>query len=152
HLRQHFGLVRRHMVVLTLSRKSRRTQAMRTVGSLLCLVPALVSLGLVGPARADEVGTAAAVNPEATGTPPGESSRTLLVGTNVVHNERIATGRVGQTQILFVDQSTVTVAPNSELVLDEFVYDPAQSTGKLAITLGQGLMRFVGGAISKHGG
>lgn len=98
------------------------------------------------------VGTTAAVNPDATGTPPGGESQTLLIGTNVVFKEKIKTVGKGQTQILFVDQSTVTVAPNSELVLDEFVYDPNASTGKLTITMGAGLLRYVGGVISHNSG
>ena len=79
------------------------------------------------------VGTAAAVNPSSLGTPPGEQSQTLLVGTNVVFKERIQTQGAGQTQILFLDQSTLTVAPNSEILLDEFVYDPNTGTGRQAL-------------------
>ena len=94
------------------------------------------------------MGTAAAVNPASLGTPPGAQSQTLLVGTNVVFKERIQTQGAGQTQILFLDQSTLTVAPNSEIVLDEFVYDPNTGTGRQAFSLGKGMLRFVGGAIS----
>src|SRR5690348_10214658 len=116
---------------------------------------ALFVLALLAPLAAqagDTVGTAAAVNPAATGTPPNSATRTLLVGTDVVFKEKIRTEQGGQTQILFLDQSTVTVAPNSDLVLDEFVYDPQTSSGKLSISMGRGLLRFVGGAISKKAG
>ncbi|MEQ9122937.1 MAG: FecR domain-containing protein, partial [Alphaproteobacteria bacterium] len=51
-----------------------------------------------------------------------------------------------------LDQSAVTVAPNSELVIDKFVYDPDKRTGEMAMTLSKGLMRFVGGRLSKSGG
>jgi hypothetical protein len=94
------------------------------------------------------VGTAAAVNPASLGTPPGEQSKKLLFGTNVVFKERIQTQWAGHTQILFLDQSTLTVAPNSEIVLDEFVYDPSTGTGRQAFSLGKGMLRFIGGAIS----
>jgi len=114
----------------------------------------IVALLIPGIARAEApmVGTAAAVNPDATGTPPGGQDQMLLVGTNVVFKEKIKTAAKGQTQILFLDQSTLTVGPNSELVLDEFVYDPNASTGKLTVSLGRGLLRYVGGVISKNGG
>src|SRR6202051_1559403 len=42
-----------------------------------------------GPALGQKVGTAAAVNPDSTGMPPGGSVRTLKIGADVVHNERI---------------------------------------------------------------
>jgi hypothetical protein len=74
-----------------------------------------------------------------------------LVGTDVVFKED-QTKDDGQTQILFLDQSTLTVGPNSLIVLDEFVYDPNASDGKLAISLGTGVLRFVGGVISKKAG
>jgi trimeric autotransporter adhesin len=73
-----------------------------------------------------------------------------VLGQEVVFNERITTGPEGQTQILFVDQSTVTVGPRSDMVIDEFVYDPNAGTGKLAASLTRGVFRFVGGKLSKQ--
>ena len=95
------------------------------------------------------VGVNGAVNPEATGIPPGAASRRLVLGQEVVFNERITTGAEGQTQILFVDQSTMTIGPHSDMVIDEFVYDPNAGTGKLAASLTRGVFRFVGGKLSK---
>ncbi len=112
----------------------------------------LLGTGLTGaPAVAQQrVGVNSAVNPEATGTPPGVAPRRLVLGQEVVFNERISTGPEGQTQILFVDQSTMTVGPRSDMVIDEFVYDPNAGTGKLAASLTRGVFRFVGGKLSKQ--
>jgi len=55
----------------------------------------------------------------------------------------------GQAQMLFIDESAFTVGPNSEVVLDEFVFDPDTGTGRLALTATKGVFRFVGGKISK---
>ena len=96
-----------------------------------------------------EIGVAAAVNPEATGTPPARESRVLNVGLNVFNNEVITTSGKGQAQMLFADQSALTIGPNSEVVLDEFVYDPDTKTGKIALSATRGLFRLVGGRISK---
>ena len=96
-----------------------------------------------------EVGVAAAVNPQATGTPPGAESRIIEVGLDMIRDERIATGPEGRTQMLFIDGSALTVGPNSELTLDEFVFDAETGAGKLAFSTGKGLFRFVGGKISK---
>ncbi len=96
-----------------------------------------------------EIGVAAAVNPQATGTPPARQTRILNVGINVFASERIVTTAAGQTQMLFRDQSALTIGPNSDVVLDEFVYDPSQKTGKIVLRATKGLFRLVGGRISK---
>ena len=54
------------------------------------------------------------------------------------------------TQILFVDKSTMTVGPNANMVIDQFVYDPNTGAGNLAASLTRGVFRFVGGKLSKH--
>ena len=124
--------------------------------SLLSLslgVAALLTLAPVQPAAAQQkVGINAAVNTDATGTPPGSAVRKLVIGQEVVHNERITTDAKGQTQILFLDGSSVSVGPNADLVIDEFVYDPSTGTGKMTLTDIQGAMRFVGGKLSKQEG
>jgi len=107
---------------------------------------------LATPAAAREAGIAAAVNADSLTKPPLEDERTLVVGHNVVFDEKITTGPKGQAQLLMLDQSALTVAPNSELVIDTFVYDPDKKTGEMAMTLSRGLMRFVGGRLSKTGG
>ncbi len=116
------------------------------------LAALLLGTGLAGaPAVAQQrVGVSSAVNPDVTGLFPGAAPRRLVLGQEVVFNERITTGPEGQTQILFVDQSTMTVGPRSDMVIDEFVYDPNAGTGKLAASLTRGVFRFVGGKLSKQ--
>ena len=100
-------------------------------------------------AEARKVGVAAAVNPMAFGTPPGANRRMISIGRNVVYNERIDTSTGGLVQILLVDGSTFTVGPNSDLVIDKFVYNPDTSSGELVATFSKGVLRFVGGKLSK---
>src|SRR5437660_11212043 len=88
---------------------------------------ALVLLG--GQVYAQEkVGVSSAVNPNATGTPPGGAARKLVIGQDVVFNERVTTEAEGQSQLLFVDESSITVGPNSDLTIDQFVYDPTRGS------------------------
>ncbi len=103
-------------------------------------------------ARSETVGTAAAVRPTSTGTPPGGSSRTLEIGTGIVSKERIQTSGAGSLQVMFNDKSTLTVGPNSNLVIDEFVYNPNAGGGRFAASLTKGALRFVGGQISHTAG
>ena len=51
-----------------------------------------------------------------------------------------------------MDGSTFTVGPNSNLVIDRFVYDPRKKTGELVATFSKGTMRFIGGKLSKNEG
>lgn len=101
---------------------------------------------------ADTVGTAAAVKPSSTGTPPGGSKRTLAVGTGIVERERIQTTGSGSLQVMFNDKSTLTVGPGSDVVIDEFVYNPGSGGGRFATRLTKGALRFVGGEISHTAG
>jgi hypothetical protein len=73
-----------------------------------------------------------------------------VLGQDIVFNERVNTGAEGQTQVLFVDESAVSIGPNADMVIDQFVYDPASGTGKLAASLTRGVFRFVGGKLSKQ--
>jgi hypothetical protein len=104
------------------------------------------------PARADNVGTAAAVRPSTTGTPPGGSARALQIGTGIVSKERIKTSGSGSLQVMFNDKTTMTIGPNSELVIDEFVYSPKKKGGSFAASLAKGTLRFVGGQVSHTSG
>src|SRR6516165_608667 len=117
----------------------------------IVLAPLLLIAGLAGSVIAQQrVGVNSAVNPIATGTAPGAAPRRLVLGQEVVFNERITTAATGQTQILFVDGSSLTLGPTADMVIDEFVYDPNAGTGKLAASLTSGVFRFVGGTLSKR--
>ena len=75
--------------------------------------------------------------------------RRLEIGTNVVANERLVTSKSGRAQLIFRDRSSLIVAPNSDLVLDEYIYDPKTKAGKVVFSTTKGFFRFVGGVISK---
>jgi hypothetical protein len=127
------------------------TSAARHPLSAVMLTALLFGTGFGAPSVAQQrIGVNSAVNPDVTGMPPGAAPRGLVLGQEVVFNERITTGPEGQTQILFVDQSTMSVGPRSDMVIDEFVYDPNAGTGKLAASLTRGVFRFVGGKLSKQ--
>ncbi|HZT87848.1 MAG TPA: FecR domain-containing protein [Stellaceae bacterium] len=116
------------------------------------LVPAALSLILLAaPAMAQQrIGVASGVNPSVTGSPPGGAVRSIVIGQEVVYNEHITTSANGQTQILFLDESAMTIGPNADLTIDRFVYDPNTGTGQLAMTATRGVLRYVGGRLSKQ--
>src|ERR1700674_3144799 len=119
----------------------------------LVLTSAAAILGgstLFGIAHADKVGVAAAVNPDAFSALSGGARTELSIGKSIFYNERINTTGSGLVQVLLVDGSTFTVGPGSDLVIDKFVYDPKKKTGEVVASFSKGVMRFVGGKISKN--
>ncbi len=107
-------------------------------------------LALPNDADGTKVGVVTAVNPQTYGQAPAREVRTVTLGNDVLFDERFVTEQTGQAQVLFLDQSSLTLGPNSEVTVDEFVYDPHQGTGKLATRVTEGLLRYVGGRISKQ--
>jgi hypothetical protein len=103
------------------------------------------------PAVAQDVGTTTAVNPLSESTPPGAQTVALRVGSHVVYKERIHTTPAGSVQLLFLDRSTLSIAPNTNLLIDQYVYDPNSNTGHTTISLTEGALRFVGGKLSHQG-
>src|SRR5205823_1596962 len=47
-------------------------------------------------------------------------------------------------------QSAMTVGPNSDLTIDKFVYNPDSGTGNMTVSAAKGVLRFVGGKLSKQ--
>src|SRR5438128_12666650 len=58
--------------------------------------------------------------------------------------------RSAKPKLLFLDESAMTIGPNSDLTIDQFVYDTKSGTGQLAMSASRGLLRFVGGKLSKQ--
>lgn len=96
-----------------------------------------------------EIGVLAAVNRDMTGARPAEQARPIFIKEKLVQDERIVSTGGGGGQVLFLDQTSLTIAPNSEVVLDKYVYDPDSDSGEMTVTVLKGAMRFVGGRISK---
>jgi FecR protein len=84
-------------------------------------------------------------------TPPGGATDKLAVGARVMHKERIHTSSSGSAQLLFLDKSTLSIAPNTNLVIDEFVDDPAANRGHMLTRLTQGTLQYIGGQLSHQG-
>jgi hypothetical protein len=86
-------------------------------------------------------------------TPPSIQRKTQTLtgakGTGVEMNDTVRTvqGKVG---ITFEDNTKVQVNENSKLVIDDFVYDAKKGTGKLALNMAMGTVRYASGQIAKN--
>src|SRR5215475_3239435 len=73
-------------------------------------------------------------------------SGTLSVGSELFSNETVRTGEASQAQLLFLDQTNLSVGARSEVKLDRFVYNPDRKTGNVVIEASRGAFRFVSGS------
>ena len=120
--------------------------------TLSCRTPSLLlSMLLALPALATEqAGVSAAVTGQvALSRPQVVTARPVVSGEPILLQDTIRSGVRSGAQIMLLDQTVFTIGPESELVVDEFVYDPNTNTGKVSAKLAQGVFRFVSGTIAK---
>ena len=111
--------------------------------------PLVVACLVFGPETAlagVNIGTAAGVTNQVTGK-LGDDSRSLKLGDGVFQDETIETAEESNTQLLFLDETVLTVGPESSVVLDTFIFDPEQNTGKIVLNTTKGLFRFITGSM-----
>lgn len=67
---------------------------------------------------------------------------------DVFSYDEVTTGK-GRTAINFVDDTRVEITEHSKLIIDEFVYDPANNEGGFTLTAALGTVRYASGQIAK---
>ncbi len=112
-----------------------------------------VALFLVGisQANAETVGAMRDVVHTVYGTPPQGQQTAKRIGDAVLHNEVFETWKESRALLEFIDGSRLALGANSKVVIDDFVFDPAQVKGNALINLTAGTLRFVTGQMP-HGG
>lgn len=98
---------------------------------------------------ATKVGVVGAANPMLLAESEGGISRELHPGDVIFLNETIRTTESGSAQLMFLDRSSLTIAPASEVTIDKFVYNPISEEGEMKLSTAEGAFRFIGGALSK---
>ena len=76
--------------------------------------------------------------------------RALALADDVYHNELIETEQDSATKLTFLDETTLTLGPDSSVVLDRFVFDPDPSRASFVMTATQGIFRFASGKLPKN--
>ena len=117
---------------------------------LRALLVSAAVLGLFSTAQAQgRIGVTQSIQNNPVGKPPGGVDRVLRVGTDVQANEIISTTDNDRAHLVFLDGTTLTIGPSSQLTVDKFVYDPTTQKGELAVNATKGVFRIIGGRISK---
>lgn len=112
-------------------------------------LPILV-LALLAPlaaAQAQPIGVAAQVATESYRTPAGGVQDGLAREDPVFRQDLIATDPSGAARLSMADDTVITVGPGSQVVLDEFLYNPGANSGDVATRITVGGMRFISGQL-----
>lgn len=127
------------------------------IPSALLLTTALVTTGLVRPAFAeigDPAGVAGAVTGSVGLTSPAKQITAPVAvasGDGIVMGDNLATGTDSRLQVMLLDESAITLGPDAELTIDEFVFDPANTDANaLAASLLKGTFRLVTGGVARQ--
>ena len=97
-------------------------------------------------AHAVQAGVAAGVKGRATieGNDRPEP-KVIRSGESILTNDTLVTGVGSRMQALLVDETALTLGPNSSLTIDRFVYDPNKGSGEMVANMLRGSLRFVSG-------
>jgi hypothetical protein len=94
-------------------------------------------------ALAEPVGETTSVVPAATYVHRGPA-QTLEIGASLEQNDRVKTDASGAVEIKFIDDTMLTVSPNSEVVLDKMLFDGDRAKN-VTLRVTKGALRFVTG-------
>ena len=78
-----------------------------------------------------------------------QKNEKLANGSKIFFGDTIISNTESNAQILFLDQSVLTLGEETELTIDEFVYDPNSQDGSFVSTVKTGTVKFITGQISK---
>ena len=112
---------------------------------LLVLAGVLVAGGA---SAAEPIGTVKT----ATGTVQVRSSSAeseANVGTPIRLNDTVTTGPQGAVGITFTDSTMLSLGPNSEIVVDQYVYNPQGNDSSFAANMARGTLQLISGEIAK---
>lgn len=125
---------------------------MRPLRDAFCALPFAFAMMLAQPASAEVSTEMAGVSAAVTGNVQlakvsGEVGILVESGMPVYLGDRITTSPNSGMQILLLDETVFTIGPDSDIAIDEFVYDPLTGDGRIVADMARGVMRFVTGKI-----
>jgi FecR-like protein len=92
----------------------------------------------------NRIGVATSIRPNAEGV-VGANLQMLSPGSELYANETVRTGNLGHADLVFIDNTNLTVGPTSEVLLDEFVYGSSGSAGRFVMQASRGTFRVATG-------
>ena len=79
-----------------------------------------------------------------------QKSEKLETGSKIYFGDTIIVKSQSNAQILLLDETALTLGENSELTIDDFIYDPKSKVGKIVSNIKIGTVRIITGEISNQ--
>ncbi len=134
----------------TLRASSTRPTWSAVFGLMLLSIFALLALPMWARAQvaAEAVGYVKTVTGDAWVITSGESTK-AQPGTAVMVGSQIKTDAKASLGVTFKDDTVMAFGPNTELMVDQYLYDPARGQLKLSTRLVKGTLNYLSGVIAK---
>jgi hypothetical protein len=85
-----------------------------------------------------------------TGDVFNQKGEKLKVGDSIFFGDTINASEGAKSQLLFIDETVMTVGAKTELTIDEFVFNPQENSGKILTTIAAGSVKILTGKISEN--
>jgi|TARA_X000001036_G_scaffold411522_1_gene424313 hypothetical protein len=105
----------------------------------------LISVNIAGASSPEFIGVIGA----AIGDVKNQKNEKLSNGSKIYFGDTIEVSEQSNAQVLFLDQTVITIGEKSELTVDEFIYDPETNDGKMVTNIKSGTVKVITGQISK---
>jgi hypothetical protein len=115
------------------------------------VVPMLLAVLLFYPqaaSAANPIGTVKTSSGDAKIVRAGSPAK-ATVGQPVHQNDVVLTGSNGSIGVTFTDNTMFSVGPDTEIVVDKYVFDPNANSASFTASMARGTLQFISGEIAK---
>ncbi len=122
---------------------------MRPVRSILVLLLTLTAIAWSMPAAAQEPIGVVRTSAGTANVNRGEQVIPAAIGTKLLAGDTLVTGPDGSLGVLLRDNSSLSIGPESNLVIQKFLFSPAEGKLGLLARISRGTMAYISGLIGK---
>ena len=121
-----------------------------TKPTLMIIAAALLAIHGNAAWAETQAGVSAAVRGEIDLAPvSGQATHQTASGEDIYLGDGITSHDDAGMQLMLLDETVFTIGANTEMTVDEFVYDPATGAGAVTASVAKGVFRFVTGNIAQ---
>ncbi len=116
--------------------------------AILALIP-MLSAPLLAAVDNEPVARVAALRNQATAISASGEERALKVRAALFEGDTIATGKRGRLQILFTDNTIISLGRQTTFVINQYLWQPDKQDGEFRSEVKEGIFRVMGGKLTK---
>lgn len=76
--------------------------------------------------------------------------QSVAIGFQIFQNDLIRTGSAGAAGVIFVDNTVLSLGPDTELVMDEYIFAPKKNKLSMVVRMIKGTASYLSGIIGKQ--